>query len=53
MLPSEAMEDVIAALELGKVPNEWMKKSYPSLKPLGSYIADLVARIEYFNGWIF
>ena len=32
-----------------QVPSMWAAKSYPSLKPLGSYVADLVARLMFFK----
>ena len=32
-----------------QVPSMWAAKSYPSLKPLGSYVADLVARLRFFK----
>lgn len=36
----------------GLVPEQWKKASYPSLKPLGSYITDLVKRLKYYQQWI-
>ena len=32
-------------------PAYWQKNSYPSLKPMSSYIADLVARMNFFTDW--
>ena len=46
------LEEVFSCLVIGKVPPSWLNSSYPSLKPLGSYIADLVTRLEGFYAWI-
>jgi dynein heavy chain len=46
------IDDTIRALFDGKVPGSWKGKSYPSLKPLGSYIADLKHRLEFFKTWV-
>lgn len=34
-----------------KVPTTWLKRSYSTIKPLASYIDDLLKRIEFFQGW--
>ncbi|KAL5267409.1 hypothetical protein ACHWQZ_G004450 [Mnemiopsis leidyi] len=46
------LEEVFSCLNIGKVPASWLNTSYPSLKPLGSYIADLVQRLEGFYTWV-
>lgn len=35
-----------------KVSNIWHSVSYPSLKPLGSWINNLVDRLNFMNTWI-
>jgi len=34
------------------IPSAWTGVSYNSLKPLGSYILDLVKRLKFFAKWI-
>ncbi len=36
----------------GAVPALWHKAAYPSLKPLGAWVTDLLARFEMFDRWI-
>lgn len=35
-----------------QVPELWLKRSFPSLKPLGSYIKEVIERCEFFRSWL-
>ena len=44
---SADLEALSNNLLIGKQPEMWTKWSYPSLKPLGNYINDLVERLKF------
>jgi len=52
VLMSEDLDKVGKALFDGKVPAMWLKKSFPSLKPLGSYINEVIERAAFFKNWV-
>jgi dynein heavy chain len=49
---SEDLEGIYNAMLIGQIPGKWAKSSYPSLKPLGGYVRDLVARLNFLHSWI-
>ena len=39
-------------LIVGKVPEAWLAKSFPSLKPLGPYMKEVLERCAFFQTWL-
>eukprot|EP00930_Biecheleria_cincta_P074768 TRINITY_DN6197_c0_g1_i1.p1 TRINITY_DN6197_c0_g1~~TRINITY_DN6197_c0_g1_i1.p1 ORF type:complete len:4188 (+),score=808.10 TRINITY_DN6197_c0_g1_i1:1794-12566(+) len=46
------LDQVAEGILLNKQPAFWKKVSYPSLKPMSSYVNDLVERMNMFTTWI-
>nr|XP_023655546.1 dynein heavy chain 1, axonemal [Paramormyrops kingsleyae] len=49
---SSQLELMAHSLYNNRVPDMWNAKAYPSLKPLSSWVSDLLQRIDFLKGWI-
>jgi len=49
---SPELEEVTTAIFDNQVANMWAGKAYPSLKPLSSWVIDLLERVKFINAWI-
>merc|ERR1719498_1196816 len=45
------LEQVANGILNNVIPEFWRKVSYPSLKPMTSYVADLAARLKFLSDW--
>ena len=48
---SQDLEKMYISFNDKKVPEIWQKCAYPSLKPLGSWVSDLIVRLAFFKIW--
>jgi dynein heavy chain len=49
---SEVLEKVYTSFLNNQVPELWANAAYPSLKPLSSWVKDLVLRLHFIERWI-
>ena len=49
---SPELEEIGTSIFNLKVPTMWSNVCYPSLKPLGGWVSDLLDRLQFFNLWI-
>lgn len=48
---SDALAEMYTAFTNGRVPKLWANAAYPSMKPLISWFADLLARVDFIRTW--
>ena len=49
---SSELDEMYSAMLSAQVPPNWRSVSYPSLKPLSSWIADLNERVTFMDNWL-
>lgn len=49
---SNELESMASAIAVAVIPTVWAQMAYPSLKKLGPWTDDLMARLDFINSWI-
>jgi dynein heavy chain len=49
---SEMLDSLATSLSNNAIPKSWADKAYPSLKPLASWVVDLLERLSFIGKWI-
>jgi dynein heavy chain len=49
---SSDLEAMGTSMVTGRVPNLWASVAYPSLKPLGAWVTDFLARLMFLQDWL-
>ena len=52
IIMSAELEDIYNKMYIYQVPDAWHKHSYPSLKPLTSWIDDFLKRLAFMTKWL-
>jgi dynein heavy chain, axonemal len=52
VLMSAELEQMGNSMVLGRVPALWASVAYPSLKPLGAWVSDLIERLVFLRDWM-
>lgn len=46
------LHPIQSVVSVAQVPAVWLARSFPSLKPLGSYVAEVLQRVKFFSSWL-
>lgn len=49
---SSDLDAIAKSISINQVPKLWAEAAYPSMKPLSSWVEDLVERIKFIHQWI-
>jgi len=49
---SDVLDKMYVSLQNGKVPANWEKVAYPSLKPLATWFQDMRQRVAVIHDWL-
>ena len=52
VIMTDELSEIYSSLLCSNVPSAWKQVSYPSLKPLGSWVADFSLRIKFVYDWV-